>query len=143
MQNKLFSVKEKVIILTGGSGILGSCMAKHLAKEGAAVVVLDRNEVAGKALEEDIRKDGGEVLFLYTDVLDKQTLEGNAQAIIETYGDINDTALFPFDHILCEHHGRDDGTEKIQVDHFAERFDVEVKKRFIGRDSSARHVTAG
>ena len=29
--NSLFSVKEKVILLTGGYGILGACMAKHLA----------------------------------------------------------------------------------------------------------------
>ena len=33
--NSLFSVKEKVILLTGGYGILGACMAKHLAREGA------------------------------------------------------------------------------------------------------------
>ena len=32
--NSLFSVKEKVILLTGGYGILGACMAKHLAREG-------------------------------------------------------------------------------------------------------------
>lgn len=30
--NSLFSVKEKVILLTGGYGILGACMAKHLAR---------------------------------------------------------------------------------------------------------------
>lgn len=30
--NSLFSVKEKVILLTGGYGILGACMAKHLAE---------------------------------------------------------------------------------------------------------------
>jgi NAD(P)-dependent dehydrogenase (short-subunit alcohol dehydrogenase family) len=45
--NSLFSVKEKVILLTGGYGILGACMAKHLAREGAYVVILDN-----KGLEE-------------------------------------------------------------------------------------------
>ena len=89
MRNNLFSVKDKVIILTGGSGILGSCMAKHLAKEEAAVVILDRNDDAGKSLEEDIKKDGGKVLFLYTDVLDKQLLEENAKAIKDTFGAID------------------------------------------------------
>ena len=44
--NSLFSVKEKVILLTGGYGILGACMAKHLAREGAYVVILGRNEGA-------------------------------------------------------------------------------------------------
>ena len=48
--NSLFSVKEKVILLTGGYGILGACMAKHLAREGAYVVILGRNEQKGSAL---------------------------------------------------------------------------------------------
>jgi len=89
MQNNLFSVKDKVIILTGGSGILGSCMAKHLAKEEASVVILDLNETAGKGLETEIKNDGGKALFLKTNVLDKQILEDNAKAIIEAFGSID------------------------------------------------------
>jgi NAD(P)-dependent dehydrogenase (short-subunit alcohol dehydrogenase family) len=85
----LFSVKDKVIILTGGSGILGSCMAKHLAKEEASIVILDLNETAGKTLVDEIIKDGGKALFLKTNVLDKQILEDNAKAILETFGSIN------------------------------------------------------
>ena len=89
MQNNLFSVKDKVIILTGGSGILGSCMAKYLAREGAAVVILDRNDTAGKVLEEEIVKEGGKALFLLTDVLDKQTLEDNTKDILNAFGRID------------------------------------------------------
>ena len=89
MQNNLFSVKDKVIILTGGSGILGGCMARHLASEGAAIVILDRNEVAGKALEEEIINEGGKALFLMTDVLDKQKLEENSSAIMNAFGSID------------------------------------------------------
>ena len=89
MSNNLFSVKDKVIILTGGSGILGSCMAQHLAEEGAAVVILDSNDTAGKAMEEEIKNKGGKALFLYTDVLNKQILEANAKAIIDAFGEIN------------------------------------------------------
>jgi len=89
MQNNLFNVKDKVIILTGGSGILGSCMALYLAKEGAAIVILDIKEEAGRALEEKIRKEGGKALFLITDVLDKQVLESNAKAIIDAFGRID------------------------------------------------------
>ena len=89
MQNNLFSVKDKVIVLTGGSGILGSCMAEHLAREDAIVVILDRNEVTGKALEDNIKKSGGKALFLMTDVLDKQTLEENANAILGAFGRVD------------------------------------------------------
>ena len=58
--NSLFSVKEKVILLTGGYGILGACMAKHLAREGAYVVILGRNEQKGSALVNEIKAEGGE-----------------------------------------------------------------------------------
>ena len=89
MQNNLFSVKDKVIILTGGSGILGRCMAKYLAKEEAAVVILDLNEKAGKELEEEIKQEGGKALFLKTNVLDKQVLEENSKAILDAFGSID------------------------------------------------------
>ena len=48
--NELFNVKGKVVVITGGAGILGKGIAAYLAKEGAKVVVLDRSEEAGKAL---------------------------------------------------------------------------------------------
>lgn len=56
--NSLFSVKEKVILLTGGYGILGACMAKHLAREGAYVVILGRNEQKGSALLVRLKRMG-------------------------------------------------------------------------------------
>ena len=41
--NELFNVKDKVVVITGGAGILGKGIAAYLAKEGAKVVVLDRS----------------------------------------------------------------------------------------------------
>jgi NAD(P)-dependent dehydrogenase (short-subunit alcohol dehydrogenase family) len=85
----LFSVKEKTVILTGGCGILGSSMAKHLAGEGARVVVLDRNVEGGTQLVDEIRQAGDEALFLQTDVLDKGILEQNRKDILSAYGHID------------------------------------------------------
>ncbi|MDR2234459.1 MAG: SDR family oxidoreductase [Tannerella sp.] len=85
----LFSVKDKVIILTGGCGILGSCMAKHLGEEGAKVVILDRNVAGGTQLVDEIISNQGEAMFLVTDVLDKDILIQNKQAILEAYGRID------------------------------------------------------
>ncbi len=64
-------------------------MAKHLAGEGARVVVLDRNAERGEELVKEIKDDGGEALFLTTDVLKKELLEENRKAIINAYGRID------------------------------------------------------
>lgn len=87
--NLLFSVKERVILLTGGYGILGACMARHLAKEGAYVVILGRDEHKGSALVEELRSDGGEAIFLRSDVLDRGILERNRDEIMDKYGRID------------------------------------------------------
>lgn len=87
--NELFSVKDKVVVITGGAGILGSGIAAYLAKEEAKVIILDRDENAGKTLANKINADGNEAAFFLTDVLDKETLEQNRADILATYGRID------------------------------------------------------
>jgi NAD(P)-dependent dehydrogenase (short-subunit alcohol dehydrogenase family) len=89
MKKNLFDIQGKVIIITGGSGILGSSMAQYLASQGAKVVVLDRNADGGKALIDKINADDGEATFLITDVLNKETLEQNRADILKIYGKID------------------------------------------------------
>ena len=80
--NELFNVKGKVVVITGGAGILGKGIAAYLAKEGAKVVVLDRSEEAGKALVDSIKAEGNEAMFLYTDVMDKEVRYARAAAFV-------------------------------------------------------------
>lgn len=87
--NELFSVKEKVVVVTGGAGILGRSICSYLAEQGAKVVVLDRDERAGNELVGSIRTKGGEALFLATDVLDRAVLEENRERILAAYGCID------------------------------------------------------
>jgi len=87
--NKLFSVKDKIVIITGGAGILGRGTAEYLASEGAKIVILDREEKAGSGLVEKIKEEGGEAVFFLTDVLDKDTLEQNKKDILAKYGRID------------------------------------------------------
>ncbi len=42
--SNIFSVKDKVVVITGGTGVLGSCIGKYLASEGAKVVILRSEE---------------------------------------------------------------------------------------------------
>ena len=54
----LFDITGKVIVLTGGCGILGRNIAHYLVEQGAKVVVLDRMEDQGKALEAELNQKG-------------------------------------------------------------------------------------
>ncbi|MDE6449532.1 MAG: KR domain-containing protein, partial [Muribaculaceae bacterium] len=40
MKNQLFSIDGRVVVITGGTGVLGACIARYLAKEGAKVCIL-------------------------------------------------------------------------------------------------------
>ena len=84
----LFDIKNKVIVLTGGCGILGQNIAKYLAENGAKIVVLDRNETLGRQLESELNQKS-EALFLTTDVMNKEVLEQNKQEIVKRFGSID------------------------------------------------------
>lgn len=88
--NKLFSVKGKVVVVTGGAGILGSSICEYLADEGAVVVILDRDQTAGVVLEAGIkRKKNREAFYLPADVTDKGRLEENREQILRKFGKID------------------------------------------------------
>ena len=83
--HKLFDIKGKVVVITGGTGVLGKAIAKYLALEGAKVVILGRRVDAGNAIVEDIKAEGGEAIFLVTDVMKQEVLEQNLADIVATY----------------------------------------------------------
>ena len=53
--NNLFDIKDNVVVITGGTGILGRCIAKYLAEEGAKVVILGRKTEVGEAIVKEIK----------------------------------------------------------------------------------------
>jgi NAD(P)-dependent dehydrogenase (short-subunit alcohol dehydrogenase family) len=89
MRDNLFCIEGKVIIITGGCGVLGSSMARYLAGQGARIAILDRVKEKGEALVEAIRAGGGEALYLDTDVLDAGKLEENRAGILAAFGKID------------------------------------------------------
>lgn len=85
----LFDIKGKVIVITGAGGILGTDMVNYFAAQSCKVVILDRNEISGKALEKEVIDKGLEACFLQTDVLNRELLENNCVDIISKYGTID------------------------------------------------------
>ena len=87
--NKLFDITGKVVVITGGTGVLGKAIAKYLALEGAKVVILGRRAEAGNAIVADIKAAGGEAMFLTTDVMKQDILEQNLADIVAAYGRVD------------------------------------------------------
>ncbi|MDE6461584.1 MAG: SDR family oxidoreductase [Muribaculaceae bacterium] len=87
--NELFSVKDKVVVITGGTGVLGACIGRHLAHEGAKVVLMGRRKDEGDKIVNDIVSEGGEAIFLVTDVMDRAVVQQNCDEIIAKYGRVD------------------------------------------------------
>jgi NAD(P)-dependent dehydrogenase (short-subunit alcohol dehydrogenase family) len=85
----LFSLKEKVIIVSGGTGILGGAFVKAIAAAGAKVVIIGRNEKVGDARAAEINNSGGIAIFIATDVLVEAQLINAREKIIASFGRID------------------------------------------------------
>jgi NAD(P)-dependent dehydrogenase (short-subunit alcohol dehydrogenase family) len=72
----------KVAVVTGGTGVLCSAMARALGECGARVAVLGRRKEVADELAAEIRKDGGKAIGVSADVLDRAKLDA-ANAVIE------------------------------------------------------------
>lgn len=87
--NELFSVKDQVVVITGGTGVLGACIGEYLATQGAKVVIMGRRKDEGDAIVEKITKAGGEAMFLVTDVMNPEVVQKNCDDIIAKYGKVD------------------------------------------------------
>ena len=87
--NNLFNIKDNVVVITGGTGVLGRTITKYLALEGAKVVILGRKEEVGNEGVADIRQAGGICDFLKTDVMNQAVVQQNCDDILAKYGRID------------------------------------------------------
>ncbi|MDD4801277.1 MAG: SDR family oxidoreductase, partial [Proteiniphilum sp.] len=86
---ELFNITDKVIVITGGTGVLGTFMVEYLAAHGAKVAILARNKEKGDRLVSKVKAAGGKAMFLQTDVSDEAVLKQNACDIAAKCGHID------------------------------------------------------
>ena len=84
-----FSVKDKVILVTGATGVLGHSFINALAKEGAIVGVLGRNEKVAVQRVKEIVQNGGKAISLIADVTDEQQLIAAKKLLLNEFGKID------------------------------------------------------
>ncbi len=84
-----FSIKGKVIVVTGATGVLGYSFIRALAEEGALVGVLGRNEKVANERVGEIIQQGGNAIALVADVTKEELLIAAREKVLDRFGKID------------------------------------------------------
>ena len=91
-------LSKQTIVLTGGTSGIGLVTVRMLAKRGAKLFLIARNEDALRAVRDEIRAGGGQAEYALADVADKPALEAAAAQAVAAFGGfdtwINDAGAF-------------------------------------------------
>jgi 3-oxoacyl-[acyl-carrier protein] reductase len=82
----MFSLKDKVALVTGASQGIGRETALALAEAGAKVAAAARNEEKLAALVQEITGKGGEAFALKMDVAEAEQIKAGFKTVLEKYG---------------------------------------------------------
>jgi NAD(P)-dependent dehydrogenase (short-subunit alcohol dehydrogenase family) len=77
---------EKTALVTGASSGIGRATALAFAKAGYAVVLADRDEVAGREAESEVRAVGAPALFVPCDVAEEADVRNLVEQAVATFG---------------------------------------------------------
>jgi meso-butanediol dehydrogenase / (S,S)-butanediol dehydrogenase / diacetyl reductase len=79
-------VQDRVVIVTGGAGGIGSAACRAIAAEGGNVVVADLDGAAAQEVADAIVADGGAATSVGVDVTDRPQVRAMVQAAVEAFG---------------------------------------------------------
>ncbi len=126
-------LEGKVAIVTGASKGIGASIAKHLANEGAAVVVNYASSKEGAdAVVSEIEKAGGKAIAVKADVSKKAEIESLFAQAKKSYGKLD---------ILVNNAGRYEFSpiEGVTEDHFHKMFDLNVLGLILSAQEAVKH----
>ncbi|AQS86623.1 oxidoreductase [Neoasaia chiangmaiensis NBRC 101099] len=129
------NIAKKIVVITGASSGLGAEAARHLAAQGAIVVLGARREDRIKTLAEDIAAKGGKALAIETDVTDRNSVQSLVDTAVKTYGRIdvllNNAGVMPLSPL-----------ENLRVDEWDLMIDVNIKGVLYGIAAALPHMKA-
>lgn len=129
------NIDGKIIVITGASSGLGEAAARHLAAQGAKVVLGARRAERIEALAEEIRTAGGEALPIATDVTDRAQVANLIDTAVRDFGRvdvlINNAGIMPLSAL-----------ESLKVDEWDRMIDVNIKGVLHGIAAALPHMKA-
>lgn len=82
-------MENKIVLIVGGSGGIGSATAKTFGKAGAKVILAARNKVKAEEVAKQINDDGGEAYAIEVDATDQASVEKMTREISSQLGKID------------------------------------------------------
>ena len=82
-------IQGKVVVITGASSGLGEATARHLATQGAKVVLGARRLERMEVIVQDIKASGGQAVALAIDVTRKEDLSALIETAVKTFGQVD------------------------------------------------------
>lgn len=131
-----FDLKNKVAVVTGGAGLIGTALVEALAGHGSKVIIGEVNEEKGKKLEEKCRSHDMDVEFKKLDITSEESVAGLIMDIDRAYGrlDIWVNNAYP--------RTKDWGTlfEKVTVQSWKDNVDLHMNGYFICCQKAAEYM---
>lgn len=82
-------LEGKTALVTGAGSGIGAASARLFSRDGAKVVVADINVKGGKNTVSEIQKNGGEAIFVETDVTDESAVKDMVKTTVEHFGSLD------------------------------------------------------
>ncbi len=82
-------MKDKIVLIVGGSGGIGSACGRVFAKAGAKVVLAARNQEKAEQVAKEINDSGGDAFVIGVDVTDLASVSKMAREVTEDLGAID------------------------------------------------------
>src|SRR6266511_1620864 len=84
-----YSLRNKVVFITGGSRGLGLVLARHICAQGGSVALIARDPEELTRAKTDLAPRGGAVLTLQCDLLDSAPIDAAVRPVIDRFGKID------------------------------------------------------
>lgn len=124
--NQLFSLKNKIIVITGATGVLGESFVQGVSDMGGKIVLVGRNEQIGNERVKQLNQNGNEAIFIKADVLSKSDLLHASDIVLQKWGRIDGLVNAAGGNVPEAVIGPDKDVFDIDVDGLKKAFDLNL-----------------